>query len=234
MPFVTGVRFDHIIAREPAIADFIPDHSTTLQTRINEAKAIIDNKLRAMGYDLEKIGAKSYAWNYDNAAGEDEITSAQVSVPSGSSLLILGSPAFRSKVTGTLTVTLVTDGVDYFQDTATLPLGDPSFMAILLPFVNSETSVNIAVDDASFTANTVIVYFTDPAIFMVHIYKALELIYRAMQSDVGDLFQTKADFYREMFEAEFSNIVTAYDLNEDGTTTTQEIQAITSGRRYYR
>ena len=55
-----------------------------------------------------------------------------------------------------------------------------------------------------------------------------------MQSDVGDLFQTKADFYREMFESEFNNIVTAYDLNEDGTTTTQEIQAITSGRRYYR
>ena len=231
MPFVTGVRFDHIIAREPAIADFIPDYSTTLQTRINEAKAIIDNKLRAMGYDLEKIGKKDYVWDWDNSAGVEDRVTKTITAPTASQLLlVIASPR---NVTAVLTVRGSRGSDHLIVDHVSIVIG-PLPTSYILPFVDSEIEIEILSPYLAIDAGSLNVYLTDPAIFMVHIYKALELIYRAMQSDVGDLFQTKADFYREMFEAEFSNIVTAYDLNEDGTTTTQEIQAITSGRRYYR
>ena len=68
MPFLTGLSYQNIIDREPALADFDTSYTTTFSTRIDEAKAVLDNRLRAMGYDLDRLGKKEYFFNFDNAA----------------------------------------------------------------------------------------------------------------------------------------------------------------------
>jgi len=67
-----------------------------------------------------------------------------------------------------------------------------------------------------FVENRLQVYLTDPAIYMVHLYKSLELIFESITAEPGDLFEQKAERYRQLYEQEFATLVTVYDTNGDG------------------
>jgi hypothetical protein len=53
-------------------------------------------------------------------------------------------------------------------------------------------------------------YLADSSFYFAHCYLALSMIYNYYASATGDLFQTKADNYRQMYEQAVNNIVALY------------------------
>jgi len=68
-------------------------------------------------------------------------------------------------------------------------------------------------------------YLTDPAIYYIHLFKSLEIIYESMRSNPGDLFEMKSLYYGNLYEREFQNLVTFYDSNGDGIASIGEQQS---------
>ena len=213
--FVTGINTDSLIRREPALADFDPNYATNFPDRINEAKAVIDNRLRASGYDLDKIGKKDYVWNWDNSAGVDDRVTKTITAPTASQLLLV---IVHSQGAATaLTVRGSRGGDHLIVDNVPIVIG-PLPTSYILPFVDSEIEIEILSPDLPIGAGSLNVYLTDPAVYFVHLYKTLHLIYESFISEPGDLFERKAETYRMAYENEFNTMVTYYDRNGDGTT----------------
>jgi len=213
--FVTGLNTDSLIRREPALADFDPSYATNFPDRINEAKAVIDNRLRAMGYDLEKIGKKDYIWNWNNQPAVDDKINKTLENPDSSQLLLIISTTTGVEIN--LTVRGSRGGVQMLVDNAPMVIG-PLPISYNLPFTEPGMQVEIYSPNLPLGANCVLAYLTDPAVYFVHLYKALHLIYESFISEPGDLFERKAETYRMAYENEFSTMVTYYDRNGDGTT----------------
>ena len=208
--FVTGLNTDSLIRREPALADFDPNYATNFPDRINEAKAVIDNRLRASGYDLDKIGLKTSIFDFDNDAGTT--VAETVSEPAaGQLLLVLVSNASKS-----VTVAVTGSNGQTIASEAITVSGAPS--AVILPYSDVDGITVTITADTSIAASSLCVYLTDPAVYFVHLYKALHLIYESFISEPGDLFERKAETYRMAYENEFNTMVTYYDRNGDGTT----------------
>lgn len=208
--FLTGLNTNSLIRREPALADFDPNYATTFPARISEAKAVIDNRLRASGYDLEKIGIKTGIFNFDNPAGT-AVTGAVTEPKSGQLLLVILGNANK---TGTVTITGA-NGQTILTESVAIS-GAPN--AVILPY-SDPNGISIAVTaETSIAANSICAYLTDQAIYFVHLYKALHLIYESFKADSGDLFEQKATVYKDAYENEFSTMVTYYDRNQDGVT----------------
>ena len=91
----------------------------------------------------------------------------------------------------------------------------------LLPFVDTSLTFKLNTD-TTFTANSLKAYLTDPAIYFIHLYKSLNLIYEGMRSNPGDLFEMKSNYYADLYENELNNLVTYYDRNADGTSQANE------------
>jgi len=217
--FVTGLTYHNIVDREPAIADFIPDYATSLQARIDEAKAVIDNRLRAMGYDLDKIGKKTDVWDWDNE--ESSIISKTVNFESGQSLLIIQS---SQDIADGLTVQL---GVTYRQISPNISTGKLESnipISITMPNLDSGETIIALISDGSIDPYSIKAYLTDPAIYFIHLYKSLELIYETMRSAPGDLFEMKSNYYHNLYETEFNSLVTYYDRNGNGVIEQGEMQ----------
>jgi len=220
MPFLTGLTYQNIIDREPAVSAYIPDYTTTIQSRIDEAKAVIDNRLRAMGYDLDKLGIKNYFSENDNDAGTDSVELTLTSAGVNNLLLIL-------KINGVTSLDAVTVEDSYnatvLSETSAPVYPRPS--GFILPYVDT-TSMTLTVekDDTTFAAGSILAYLTDPALYMVHLYKSLELIFEGMRAEPGDIFEQKSIRYNDLYEAEFNGLVTYYDRNGDGTTNEEDGQ----------
>lgn len=222
MAFLTGLSYQNIIDREPALADFDSSYTTTFQTRIDEAKAVLDNRLRAMGYDLDRLGKKEYFFQFDNTATLTD-TATLANVESGLRLLVLqtGTPLD--------TITVVTsDGVTILSE-APANTAAALFSYVMPNFDGASITCTIT-NDTAMTASKVLCYLTDPALYFVHLYKALELIYESFRANVGDLFEVKSKYYNELYEREFANLVTYYDADNDGKSTTTEMRSIKQTR----
>lgn len=216
--FVTGLTYHNIIDREPAIADYIPDYVTTLQTRIDEAKAVIDNRLRAMGYDLNLIGKKTDLWDWDNEAGAS-LTKAITTPDSTQNLLVIcaaENETVNIAITGSAGQTIFSESSVSLSGTA---------IARVLPYIDGTSiTVVLSLSTGSFTASTVKAYLTDPAIYFLHLYKSLQLIYGSMRSAPGDLFEMQMNYYSDLYENEFNSLVTYYDRNGNGVIEQGETQ----------
>jgi len=214
--FVTGLAYQNIIDREPALAGFDTSYVTSFTGLIAEAKGVIDNRLRALGYDLDKIGKKTDVWDWDNEAGGQ--ISKTVTAPESTQLLLI-----LMGVDGTTSSIYVSDSTntDFFilnSETRTIT---PNPVSILLPFFVENIVVTLT-SQGGFTANSIKAYFTDPAIYFVHLFKSLEIIYESMRSNPGDLFEQKSLYYGDLYEREFNNLVTFYDADGDGVASLGE------------
>jgi len=218
--FVTGLTYQNLTDREPALADFDTSYATSFTNRIAEAKAVIDNRLRALGYDLDKIGKKTDVWDWDNEAGT--VISETLSTPESTQLLliIMGTD---SKVS-TLDVQGSANSNHLIVDSeAVTP--SPIPFAVLLPFVDSVSIIISLTTSVAYTANSLKAYLTDPAIYYIHLFKSLEIIYESMRSNPDDLFERKSLYYGNLYEREFQNLVTFYDSNGDGIASIGEQQS---------
>lgn len=217
--FVTGLTYHNIIDREPAIADYIPDYATTLQTRIDEAKAVIDNRLRAMGYDLNLIGKKIYFCNWDNEVGSE-----------GNPVII--TITNEDAINNSLFIIKSKNSLDAFtlEDGNGINILDETTPGVINPargFILSEITSNsslVLTLDTPITANSICAYLTDPAIYFLHLYKSLQLIYGSMRSAPGDLFEMQMNYYSDLYENEFNSLVTYYDRNGNGVIEQGETQ----------
>lgn len=218
--FVTGLTYQNLTDREPALADFDTSYATSFTNRIAEAKGVIDNRLRALGYDLDKIGKKTDVWDWDNESAE--IIEKTLTSPDSTQLLlvIMGTDNKISAlgVRGSANSShLIIDDIEITPS--------PIPIAVLLPFVDSVSIIISLTTSVTYTANSVKAYLTDPAIYYVHLYKSLEIIYESMRSNPGDLFEMKSLYYGELYEREFQNLVTFYDSNGDGIASIGEQQS---------
>lgn len=215
--FVTGLTYQNIIDREPALADFDTSYATSFTGLIAEAKAVIDNRLRALGYDLDKIGAKTDVWDWDNESGL-MVSKTITSLDSTQLLMIL-------KHNDTQEYGIQTkDEFDNIITTDVLTI-DGTPICIVLPYVDTAATSFLIVSRDPLTdvpANGFKIYLTDPAIYFVHLFKSLEIIYESMRSNPGDLFEMKSLYYGELYEREFNNLVTFYDANGDGVASLGE------------
>ena len=218
--FVTGLTYQNLTDREPALADFDTSYATSFTNRIAEAKGVIDNRLRALGYDLDKIGKKTDVWDWDNEAGT--VISETLLAPESTQLLliIMGTD---SKVS-TLDVQGSANSNHLIVDSkAVTP--SPTPIAVLLPFVDSVSIIISLTTSVAYTANSLKAYLADPAIYYIHLFKSLEIIYESMRSNPGDLFEGKSLYYGNLYEREFQNLVTFYDSNGDGIASIGEQQS---------
>ncbi len=207
MALHTGLTYRNVLGREPALQSFDPAYATAFAGLIAEAKVVIDNRLRAMGLDLNKIGIKNYIWNNDNPNVGDLNKHYNGDFPytEPNTLLI---------VTGMLppeySVVVEFSGGAVFSEAE---ITDRVFGAIL-PYMDRDFFIELS--GGYFVENRLQVYLTDPAIYMVHLYKSLELIFESITAEPGDLFEQKAERYRQLYEQEFATLVTVYDTNGDG------------------
>ena len=209
--FLTGLNVHQIIRREPALADFDPSYATNFPDRLNEAKAVIDNRLRASGYDLEKIGIKTDVWNFDNA--DDATISVTLTDCKASQNLLVIIP--KESIEDAIIRVAGANGNIILNDSTTgITAGVP--VSVILPY--SESTMTFSILGTAIEANSLKVYLTDTAVYFVHLYKTLHLIYESFKADPGDLFEQKAETYRMAYENEFNTMVTYYDRNGDGTT----------------
>ena len=219
--FVTGLNTDSLIRREPALADFDPNYTTNFPDRINEAKAVIDNRLRASGYDLDKIGIKEYVWNLDNPEATIISNSVTLSNTNNRLLVCLGPIEQEGDSYTVIVSSLSGSNTTYYcYDSFTPAAGERSFIyGKSLPYVKNGLTVEIQVaGEGVLLGDAILCFFTDPAVYFVHLYKTLHLIYESFISEPGDLFERKAETYRMAYENEFNTMVTYYDRNGDGTT----------------
>jgi len=217
--FVTGLTYHNIVDREPAIADYIPDYVTTLQTRIDEAKAVIDNRLRAMGYDLNLIGKKTDLWDWDNEASTSP-NKQVTNVDSTQCLLVVLSLDNYSVV---ITATgHHGQGIKEIASGVSLSTNLP--YAVLLPYIDSQSMTFEIIESKTIGAGHLKAYLTDPAIYFLHLYKSLQLIYGSMRSAPGDLFEMQMNYYSDLYENEFNSLVTYYDRNGNGVIEQGETQ----------
>ena len=218
--FVTGLTYQNLTDREPALADFDTSYATSFTNRIAEAKGVIDNRLRALGYDLDKIGKKTDVWDWDNESAE--IIEKTLTSPDSTQLLLI--------IMGTDNK-ISTLGVRGSANSSHLIIDDieitpsPIPIAVLLPFVDSVSIAISLTTSVAYTANSLKAYLTDPAIYYIHLFKSLEIIYESMRSNPGDLFEGKSLYYGNLYEREFQNLVTFYDSNGDGIASIGEQQS---------
>jgi len=215
--FVTGLTYQNIIDREPALADFDTSYATSFTGLIAEAKAVIDNRLRALGYDLDKIGKKTDVWDWDNEAGtspDKQITG----IDSTQNLLII-----LSKDNYSIGVTITGyNNQGILEITSGLALSTNTPISLLIPYIDTEGMTFEIVESTTITAGALKAYLTDPAIYFVHLFKSLEIIYESMRSNPGDLFEMKSLYYGDLYEREFQNLVTFYDADGDGVASLGE------------
>ena len=224
--FVTGLTYQNLTDREPALADFDTSYATSFTNRIAEAKGVIDNRLRALGYDLDKIGKKTDVWDWDNEGldGDGTGTYATINktitgITSGQNLLV-----FTQLDTTARSIRLLVYGSNnniIFDHTLTLT----SIESYVLSFIDPVSTTFTIRDDGIVPANTFKAYLTDPAIYYIHLYKSLEIIYESMRSNPDDLFERKSLYYGNLYEREFQNLVTFYDSNGDGIASIGEQQS---------
>lgn len=215
--FVTGLTYQNIIDREPALADFDTSYATSFTGLIAEAKAVIDNRLRALGYDLDRIGAKTDIWDWDNE--ESSIISKTVNFESGQSLLIIQS---SQDIADGLTVQLGVTSRQISPNISTGKLESNIPISITMPNLDSGETIIVLISDGSIDFHSIKAYLTDPAIYFVHLFKSLEIIYESMRSNPGDLFEMKSLYYGDLYEREFNNLVTFYDADGDGVASLGE------------
>jgi len=216
--FVTGLTYQNIIDREPAIADFIPDYATSLQARIDEAKAVIDNRLRGMGYDLNLIGKKTDLWDWDNEE-LDTLTKTLTNPDSTQNLFIV---CFKEGISnGTFQVLGRASQTIIHETGFTVSAG--ATVCRIIPYIDTTVTIKL-IQENPFDAIGVKAYLTDPAIYFLHLYKSLQLIYGSMRSAPGDLFEMQMNYYSDLYETEFNSLATYYDRNGDGTMQNEEMQ----------
>lgn len=218
--FVTGLTYQNLTDREPALADFDTSYATSFTNRIAEAKGVIDNRLRALGYDLDKIGKKTDVWDWDNE--ESSIISKTVNFESGQSLLIIQS---GQDIADGLTVQLSDTYQQISPNILTGELESYIPISITMPNLDSGEVIITLISGGSIDFHSIKAYLTDPAIYYVHLYKSLEIIYESMRSNPDDLFERKSLYYGNLYEREFQNLVTFYDSNGDGIASIGEQQS---------
>lgn len=215
--FVTGLTYQNIIDREPALADFDTSYATSFTGLIAESKAVIDNRLRALGYDLDKIGKKTDVWDWDNESAALTMTKTLTDLSSTQLLLIL--MASESYVS-TLNIYDRNSHAIIIQGESITVSTQP--ISVLIPFLDIvQTSISLQSNEG-FSASVLKAYLTDPAIYFVHLFKSLEIIYESMRSNPGDLFEQKSLYYGDLYEREFQNLVTFYDADGDGVASLGE------------
>ena len=218
--FVTGLTYQNLTDREPALADFDTSYATSFTNRIAEAKGVIDNRLRALGYDLDKIGKKTDVWDWDNE--ESSIISKTVNFEYSQSLLIIQS---IQDIADGLTVQLSDTYQQISPNILTGELESNIPISVTMPNVDSGEVIITLISGGSIDFHSIKAYLTDPAIYYVHLYKSLEIIYESMRSNPGDLFEMKSLYYGNLYEREFQNLVTFYDSNGDGIASIGEQQS---------
>jgi hypothetical protein len=216
--FVTGLTYQNLTDREPALADFDTSYATSFTNRIAEAKGVIDNRLRALGYDLDKIGKKTDVWDWDNDA-ETTISSQILTPDSTQNLLILMT---NDTQPDTNIIVQSSQWQEIINETFFLAYSPVSFV---LPYLDSVSIIISLTTSVAYTSSSIKAYLTDPAIYYVHLYKSLEIIYESMRSNPGDLFEMKSLYYGNLYEREFQNLVTFYDSNGDGIASIGEQQS---------
>ncbi len=218
--FVTGLTYQNLTDREPALADFDTSYATSFTNRIAEAKGVIDNRLRALGYDIDKIGKKTDVWDWDNESAALTITKALTDLDSTQLLIVfIASESYVS----TLNIYDRNSHAIIIQGESVTVSTQP--VSVLIPFLDTvQTSIALSSGEG-FSANALKAYLTDPAIYYVHLYKSLEIIYESMRSNPDDLFERKSLYYGNLYEREFQNLVTFYDSNGDGIASIGEQQS---------
>lgn len=58
-------------------------------------------------------------------------------------------------------------------------------------------------------------YLVESNFYLSHLYKTLEIIYRALQNE-SPMYKDKADFYMNKFDVAMDAMVTSYDADDDG------------------
>ena len=218
--FVTGLTYQNLTDREPALADFDTSYATSFTNRIAEAKGVIDNRLRALGYDLDKIGKKTDVWDWDNEAGTSPDKQI-ANIDSTQNLLVILS--LDNYTIGVTITGYHNQGI--LEVTSGLSLATNTPISLLIPYIDTEGMTFEIVESSPITANSIKAYLTDPAIYYVHLYKSLEIIYESMRSNPDDLFERKSLYYGNLYEREFQNLVTFYDSNGDGIASIGEQQS---------
>ena len=218
--FVTGLTYQNLTDREPALADFDTSYAKSFTNRIAEAKGVIDNRLRALGYDLYKIGKKTDVWDWDNEAGTSPDKQI-VNIDSTQNLLVILS--LDNYTIGVTITGYHNQGILEVPSGLSLATNTP--ISLLIPYIDTEGMTFEIVESSPITANSIKAYLTDPAIYFVHLYKSLEIIYESMRSNPGDLFEQKSLYYGNLYEREFQNLVTFYDSNGDGIASIGEQQS---------
>lgn len=223
MALLTGLRYQNLIDREPALTNFEVDYLTSLQPRIDEAKTVIDNILRGEGYDLNKIGIRYNFFNFDNPAHASTVNSGAVTITDATRLLIVN--CFQNIVSATITLTSASPAVTLFSETIPITAGQ-NYGFILGNYLPDSVTLTITEvgtpSPQTIAAGTIQAYLTDASLYFVHLYKSLQLIYESMTAEPGDLFEVKALRYREEFDNAMNTLVTYYDADGSGNTEIDE------------
>jgi len=228
MSFLTGLRPINILSREPALGDYCPDYTNSFPDFIDESKSLIDNKLRSMGYDLDKLGKKIYFFNFDNDAHASSVSSSQTEISNDTKLLIINS--LQDITTAEIKLHQTTPTVTDIKVWTTAITAGENYGYLIPAWLPNDVFLTIretaAASPETISANTLQIYLTDASLYFVHLYKTLEIIFQSIRSESGDLFQMQAEYYRGLYENELDNLVTYYDSNNNGTADPGEMNRI--------
>lgn len=203
----TYLTNEDIIEFEPSLDDYLRSTQTDFQDQIDKTFEILVQDLKSNGLKIKNLctplelqASVSASTSKTGTGVEDEIERRfwilTVTANSGTCTFTLDgsndnttwTTIVMQAITGTGTYTnLVTDLYDYYR-------------------------VNFAGTSATYSSELI-----EESFFNTHLYLALWNIYFSLQSQVNDMWESKAMYYRDEYEKSLKSIKYSYDEDDSGS-----------------
>jgi hypothetical protein len=208
----TYITNEDVIEFEPALDDYLRSTQTDFQDQIDKTFEILVQDLKSNGLKikllctpLELQASAAKTTSFDGLGVEDEIERRfwilNVTANSGSCVFTLQGSNDNVTFT-TITTQAITQTGSY---------------ANLITTIYDYYRVTFSGTSATYSSELI-----EESFFFTHLYLTLWNIYTSLQSQVGDMWESKAIKYWELYQTTLKSIKYSYDEDDSGSVGDEE------------
>lgn len=195
-----------LIKQEPRLHDYLSDDQINYDLLIDQAKLILEQDVKNKGYKLRWLcttlpltdGTKSVLDKFERTR------------------LVVNVSALTDEATFILSGTN-----DDSDETYTEILNGIGIAEKGIHEYSFSQTFNYYKLDATGTV-TFTAFLVEKSFELVHLYLSLALVYKQLQALEGDMWNSKAEYYYQMYHHTLEALQFSYDLNEDGEIDEEE------------
>lgn len=203
----TYVTHAELLKYEPRIDDYLASDQNDYSDIIASAKEILTQDLKSNSLELKKICTPLVLHE-----GSETTTSTGTTYADKIErrFLVLNVTAISGTATFTLKGTNESGNAD--QTVKTVVITSTGEYTYIFDEVYSKYSIDYAGTSCTFTAELI-----EESFYLAHIYVSLNRIYQQNRHRIGSTWESKAEYYNQLYESQMRVIVHSYDSNLDGS-----------------